>query len=54
MGVFEMDACPIEREQFQPVAEWVERAQQPQAPRPDAKVVPFRPRLHGVISAFMK
>jgi chromosome partitioning protein len=54
LGVFELDACPIEREQFQPVAEWVERAREPQAPRPDPKVVPFRPRPHGVISAFMK
>jgi chromosome partitioning protein len=55
-SVFEMDpaASEAEREQFEPVAEWVERAREPQAPRPDTNVVPLRPRPHGVISAFMK
>jgi chromosome partitioning protein len=56
IGVFEMDpaASQAEREQLQPVAEWVERAQQPQAPRPEDKIIPLRPRTQGAISAFMK
>ena len=53
-GVFEMDAAEDEREEFQPVAEWVELAQQPQAPRPDGNIIPLRPRPQGAISAFMK
>jgi chromosome partitioning protein len=56
VGVFEMDrvASGAEREQFQPVAEWVERAQHPRAPGPDEKIVPLRPRMQGAVSAFMK
>ncbi|MGB7542017.1 MAG: ParA family protein [Burkholderiales bacterium] len=46
-GIFEMDpaASAAEREEFRPVAEWVERQQQPQAPRADEKIVPLRPRF---------
>jgi chromosome partitioning protein len=56
VGVFEMDpaASEAERDQLVPVAEWVERAQQPVAPRPDENVIPLRPRSQGVISAFLK
>jgi chromosome partitioning protein len=53
VGVFEMEATEAERDQLRPVAEWIERAQQPQAPRPDEKIVPLRPRAQGAISAFL-
>jgi chromosome partitioning protein len=56
VGVFEMDpvASFAEREQIAPVAEWIERGREPQAPRPEDKIVPLRPRPQGAISAFMK
>src|SRR5256885_12773745 len=46
VSVFEMDpaASEAEREQFEPVSEWVELGREPQAPRPGANVVPLRPR----------
>jgi len=52
VGIFEMDpaASGAEREQFRPVAEWVERQQQP--PRADEKIVPLRPRFAQ--AAFLK
>jgi chromosome partitioning protein len=55
LGVFEMDPgiCDVEREQLQPVADWVECGREPQAPRPEQKVIPFRPRPQGVISGFL-
>jgi chromosome partitioning protein len=47
VGIFEMDpaAAEVEREDFRPVAEWVERQQQPYASRTDEKILPFRSRL---------
>ncbi len=56
MGVFEMDpaAADAEREELGPVCDWVERGREPNAPRPDEKIVPLRPRPQGAISAFMK
>jgi chromosome partitioning protein len=56
IGVFEMEpaASDAERGQVAPVAEWIERGREPQAPRPDEKIVPLRPRLQGAISALMK
>jgi len=47
VGIFEMDAAAseAEREDFRPVAEWVERQQQPYSQRADEKIVPFRGRL---------
>ncbi len=57
VGVFEMDSAEgeDEREQFQPIAEWVASQQEP-APWADEKILPFRPRyaVAGVSSAFMK
>src|SRR4051812_43254037 len=52
VGVFEMDpaTAEAEREEFEPVAEWVEGVREPHAP--DAKIVPLRPRAPGAISAF--
>ena len=43
MGIFEMEFSLsfAEREQFTPIVEWIERAQGPQAPRADDKVVPL-------------
>jgi chromosome partitioning protein len=51
VGIFEMDpaASGAEREQFRPVAEWVEG----QAPRADEKIVPLRGRFPQV-AAFSK
>ena len=50
VGIFEMDpaASETEREEFRPVAEWVEREQQLYAPRVDENIIPFRPRLPQV------
>jgi hypothetical protein len=46
VGIFEMDpvASEAEREQFLPIAEWVDRQQQPQGPRVDDNVVSLRSR----------
>jgi chromosome partitioning protein len=54
VGIFETDpaACEAEREQFRPVAEWVEREQQ--ALRPDEKIVPLRPRFPQTAAPFSK
>jgi chromosome partitioning protein len=43
LGIFEMEFSLsfAEREQFAPVVEWIERAQAPQVPRIDDKVVPI-------------
>jgi chromosome partitioning protein len=54
MSVFEMDGAEAEREEFQPVVDWVERAREPYTPRPDENIVALRPRSQGTISAFMK
>jgi chromosome partitioning protein len=45
VGVFEMDFSQSvsEREQFLPVAEWVERGHQPAGAAPEEKVLPFKP-----------
>jgi chromosome partitioning protein len=47
VGIFEMKAAvsEAEREQFRPVADWVEREQQLYVPRSDENIIPFRPRL---------
>jgi len=56
VGIFEMDpaAAEAERGDFRPVAEWVERGQQPYAPRADDKIVPLRSRFMQAVGAFSK
>jgi nitrogenase subunit NifH len=55
VSIFEMDseASEAEREQFRPIAEWVERPQQPQAPRADEKKAPLRSRFEQA-AAFLE
>jgi chromosome partitioning protein len=47
VGIFEMDpaATAAEREEFRPVADWVEQQQQPQALRADEKIIPLFSRF---------